>query len=338
MEFEVIERGPGDLRQSLTPADVQAACRCAFGPDVAVMSVRELGGGEFNSVYCIALAGRAPVVLRVAPPPGRARAWHEQDLMRHEHTIRPYFAPIASLLPVTLAIDFTHQVLDRDYLFQSFMPGERWKDIASQLTPAEEERLWRQLAQVARSIHDVQGETFGHPHPGRQFSTWSATILDWMRRSLADAQRAGLDASILRELQELYDFTQAHADLVDEVTVPRLLHGDLWPMNILIERGVAGVHISAVLDSDRVSWGDPLADWTFYLLPRRASARVQAIFWDEYGRPDTTRGARFRAHVYEGLHLGNVLSEVRRRGRTDLEPEVQMELHATLDRMRGMSG
>jgi aminoglycoside phosphotransferase (APT) family kinase protein len=335
VEFDVIERGPGDLRQSLTPADVQAACRCAFGPDVAVASVRELGGGEFNTVYRIALAERAPVVLRVAPPPGHEFAWHEQDLMRHEHAIRPYFAPIASLLPRTLAIDFTHQVLDRDYLFQSFMPGERWKDVAGQLTPQEEKSLWRQLAQVVRSIHGVRGETFGHPHPGRQFPTWSATILDWMRRSLADAERAGLDVGTLREL---HDLIPAHADFLDEVTVPRLLHGDLWPMNILIERGVASVHISAVLDCDRVSWGDPLADWTFYLLPRRASERVQAIFWDEYGRPDTTLGARIRARTYEGLHLANVLSEVQRRGRTDLVPDVQAELRATLDQMRVMSG
>jgi hypothetical protein len=107
-------------------------------------------------------------------------------------------------------------------------------------------------------------------------------------------------------------------------------------MNILIERGPSGAHISAVLDSDRVSWGDPLADWTFYLLPRRASERMQAAFWDEYGRPATTWGARFRARVYEGLHLGNVLSELRRRGQTDLEPEVQSALRQTVVGLRAL--
>lgn len=333
MEFDVIERGPGDIRQSLAPAEIQAACERAFGPGVPVESVRELGGGEFNSVYRIGLTGRAPVVLRVAPPPGHDLAWHEADLMRHEHAIRPYLAPIASLLPITLAIDFTHQVLGRDYLFQSFMPGERWKDVADQLSPEEEESLWRQLARVATSIHCVRGWVFGHPDPGRQFPTWSATMLDWLARSLADAERAGLDAADIRALR---DIAQARADLLDEITVPRLLHGDLWPFNILIQRGAGGAHISAVLDADRVSWGDPLADWTFHLLPRRATERMRAVFWDEYGWPETTLGARFRAQVYAGLHVSNVLSEVRRRGRADLEPGVQSELRETVVRLRAI--
>jgi aminoglycoside phosphotransferase (APT) family kinase protein len=335
VEFSVIERGPGDLRRSLTAAEIQAVCTRAFGSGVMVESAHELGGGEFNSVYRIGLTGRSPVVLRVAPPPGVDLAWHETNLMRHEHAVRPYLAPLASLLPLTLAIDFTHQLLDRDYLFQTFMPGERWKDVADQLSADEEERLWRQLAHIATSIHGVRGEVFGHPDPSRQFPTWSETALDWVSRSLADALRAGLDAGDLRELR---DVAQTRADLLDEVTVPRLLHGDLWTMNILIERGPGGAHINAVLDSDRVSWGDPLADWTFYLLPRRASERMQAAFWDGYGRPAATLGVRFRAHVYEGLHLGNVLTEVRRRGRTDLEPPVQAELRQTVARLRTLQG
>jgi hypothetical protein len=96
------------------------------------------------------------------------------------------------------------------------------------------------------------------------------------------------------------------------------------------------VRISAVLDSARVSWGDTRAP-IGSSISCRASERAQAMFSDAYERPDITRGARFRAHVYEGLHVGNVLSEARR-GQTDLEPAVQTELSTTFDRMRRMSG
>jgi aminoglycoside phosphotransferase (APT) family kinase protein len=345
VEFTSTAHGPHDIRQALTPDEVQAACERAFGHDIVVESAHEMSGGAFNSTYLIHLAGRAPVVLRVAPPPGCDLPWHEAHLMRHEHAILPYLASIAPLMPTTLMIDFTHLVLPRDYLLQSFMPGEQWKGIADQLSPQDEERLWRELARILQTIHGVEGEAFGVPDPARQFPTWSATVLDWLARSLADAQRAGLDTENIQRLREL---AQARPDLLDEISVPRLLHGDLWPVNILVERGERGesgesgesgergARISAVLDSDRVSWGDPLADWTFYLLPRRTTERIQAIFWDEYGARETTLGARFRAGVYEGLHISNVLSDMRRNGRMDLEPQSQGELRAIVAALQAM--
>jgi aminoglycoside phosphotransferase (APT) family kinase protein len=333
VEFTGLAHGPHDIRQALTPDEVQAACECAFGHDIVVESAHEMSGGAFNSTYLIRLANRAPVVLRVAPPPGCDLPWHEAHLMRHEHAILPYLASIAPLLPTTLMIDFTHVVLPRDYLFQTFMPGEQWKGIADQLSPQDEERLWRGLARILRTIHGVQGEIFGHPDPRRQFPTWSATVLDWLARSLADAQRAGLDT---RDIQRLRELAQARADLLDKISVPRLLHGDLWPVNILVERGEGGARISAVLDSDRVARGDPFADWTFYLLPRGTTERVQAIFWDQYGARETTLGARFRAGVYEGLHISNVLTDMRRNGRMDLESQSQGELRAIVAALREM--
>jgi hypothetical protein len=90
MDYSILERGPEDLRQPLAPDEIRAACEHAFGPGIRVESARELGGGEFNSVYLIRLAGREPVALRAGPRPERDLAWHEAGLMRHEHAIRSY--------------------------------------------------------------------------------------------------------------------------------------------------------------------------------------------------------------------------------------------------------
>jgi Phosphotransferase enzyme family len=91
-------------------------------------------------------------------------------------------------------------------------------------------------------------------------------------------------------------------------------HGDLWLFNLLIERKQDGARIVGVLDADRGSWGDPLADWTFFLLPRRASPQEQALFWQAYGQPGAGPGTLFRAQVYQGLHQGKILSVARRDG------------------------
>jgi hypothetical protein len=88
----------------------------------------------------------------------------------------------------------------------------------------------------------------------------------------------------------------------------------LWWFNLLVRREEHGPRIVAVLDADRGSWGDPLADWTFFLLPRRATPREQSIFWQGYGQPAASPGAWFRVCVYEGLHAGKILSVAWRDG------------------------
>ncbi len=53
------------------------------------------------------------------------------------------------------------------YVFQTYIPGEQWTAIDGELTPAEDEALWRQVARIAKTIHAVRGDVFGFPHPGR---------------------------------------------------------------------------------------------------------------------------------------------------------------------------
>jgi fructosamine-3-kinase len=116
-------------------------------------------------------------------------------------------------------------------------------------------------------------------------------------------------------LRQLLECACKWSAILDEIACPRLLHGDLWLFNLLIERTAEGPLIVGVLDADRGSWGDPLADWTFFLLERRATPQEQALFWKGYGgRPEGDPGTRLRSLIYQGLHHGKVLSVARRDG------------------------
>ena len=59
---------------------------------------------------------------------------------------------------------------------------------------------------------------------------------------------------------------RAHPEQLDEIEVPCLLHGDLWLFNLLIARQPREPSIVGVLDADRAWWGDPMADWTMFIL------------------------------------------------------------------------
>jgi aminoglycoside phosphotransferase (APT) family kinase protein len=298
----MIERG------ELSRAQVEAICRRAFGPEAGLLGLEQFRGGTHNLVYRLSVPGQLPLILRVAPPAEAPLAWDERDLMRREATIRPYFAPLASLMPQPVFVDFSHEVIDRDYMLQTFIEGHRWEDAADQLAPGEALALWRQFGAILRQIHAVRGEHFGDPAPGQSFETWSAAIEHRLARVAVRLHEAGLEEEKL--VQTALEIVRARRILLDEVTTPRLLHGDLWLFNLLVRETAEGARIVGVLDADRAWWGDPQADWTMFVLSKLddpAMDEAQTAFWEGYGKRDESSSAAFRTAVYEALHIGNAL-------------------------------
>jgi aminoglycoside phosphotransferase (APT) family kinase protein len=279
-------------------------CQRGFGTSVQIESIQELGGGTFNTAYLIAFAGPRKVVLRVAPPQTADTAWEDDFLMRSEHAMQPYFAPIAALMPKVLLVDFTHQLIDRDYMFQSFIEGQRWDDAGDEFSSEENNILWGQFGTIVKQIHEVRGERFGLPRPGFQFERWSQAVIDRLERTLQAAKDLQLNVS---DLEGILDMVRAHPEQLDEIQTPRLLHGDLWAFNLLIARGESDAAIVGVLDADRAWWGDPMADWTMFILAHAEPEEGHAHFWQAYGPREETRGAEFRKTVYDGMHAATAL-------------------------------
>lgn len=305
IEYIPIQRSPEAFQVSVPLAQLVPLCTHAFGRHVRVKSIQELGNGQCNSTYLVSLHHHGPVILRIAPPASRCSLWHERHLMQREVRMHSLLAPLGSLLPRILVADFSHSLIERDYLFQTFIDGQSWVSLPGDISLPEHETLWCQFARVVKTISCIRGEAFGLVYGVSLFSSWSHTLLDWLERTYKDAQQSGVDVSAF---QQLLSLAQSNTHLFDQIKEPRLLHGDLWWFNLLIQRTETGPHIVAVLDADRGSWGDPLADWTFFLLQHRASERERALFWNEYGHPEHDMAGQFRVKVYEGLHQGKILS------------------------------
>ena len=215
----------------LTAEQIRSVCQRGFGTRIQIESTQELGGGTFNTAYLIAFTDASRVILRVAPLQTTDTAWEDAFLMRSEYAMQPFFAPITARMPKTLFIDFTHQILDRDYMFQTFIEGERWDDAREKLTAGENNSLWSQFGHIMRQIHDVRGERFGLPRPGFQFERWSQTVIGRLERTLQAARGLQLDVT---DLARILEIISVHPKPLDEIQFPRLLHGDLWLFNILI--------------------------------------------------------------------------------------------------------
>jgi aminoglycoside phosphotransferase (APT) family kinase protein len=253
--------------------------------------------------------------LRVAPPANPAPYWDDVALMRREHAVQPYLAALGHLVPPLLFADFTHQALDRDYMFQEYRAGEQWEEICDELEEEDELALWRQCGAIVRQMHDTTVEEFGWPAPGPRYGSWAELVADRLERIVADLAQNDLETN---SLLQVIDYLKAHPELLAAVQRPRLLHGDLWRFNLLINRAVSPPQIVALLDADRAWWGDPLADWIIFLLAIRRDEEEWeapiAAFCESYGPIASNQAARQRLRLYKAMHFGTMAAWYHRQG------------------------
>ena len=290
----------------LTIDQITAILERCFGSATHSFNIREFGGGTFNETYLIEISENEKVVLSIAPPEVPDLYWDDVALMRREHNTLPFFASIASLTPKTLMADFTHQIVPRDYVLQTFLEGDRWSDIEDDLTDEENVDLWRQCGEIVKRLHKTRGEQFGYPYPGRSFANWHAAVLNRIARIGQSLKEYKADISSFSDILEIVGSAQS---MFDDVQTPHLLHGDLWTFNLLITRKNGKPIINGVLDTERAWWGDPLADWMMFLLSIRNKEeewqeRISA-FYQGYGRLENTSTIQFRQEVYNAMHVGS---------------------------------
>jgi aminoglycoside phosphotransferase (APT) family kinase protein len=328
VEFQPIERAPDAFQLSVTAEQIIAMCQRAFGSSVRVSSAVELGNGMYNNTYRVDVGEERPVILRVAPEPARQYRI-ERGLMRNEYASIPFLAPIASMIPRTLAADFTHEIIGRDYLFQTMLDGVSGPEGIGQYPRAQWASFFRQMGEIARSIHSVRGERFG-PVTDPGFDAWSDAVIAHFVELAADLDDAGLDSADVREVAAAADKYRA---VLDEVTEPRLLHGDLWTVNVMMDPNAAEPVISGVFDNDRTSWGDPESDWVIYMAAKKPGTERDA-FWDTYGPRPSTAGAARRSLFYLAKHIGAIRLERHRLGNADAVPETYEQLREVLDQLQ----
>ncbi|MGI8311974.1 phosphotransferase [Saccharopolyspora hattusasensis] len=133
-------------------------------------------------------------------------------------------------------------------------------------------------------------------------------------------------------MREVTAAAEKHRAVLDEVTEPRVLHGDLWTVNAMMEPDTAEPRISGVFDNDRTVWGDLESDWTIYTAAKKPGTERDA-FWGTYGARPATPGAAVRSLFYLAKHTGAIRLERQRLGNTDAVSESYEQMRGVLDQL-----
>lgn len=319
---------------ALTPDQLAAIVRHAFGPQATLVEAHPVGGGTVNEVWQLRIAGERDVILRVAPSPESAASgpsWLTPDGLRREQAAIALLPSLATLLPETVRFDGSRAIVDRDWVVQTIVPGRPWSEVDAALDDQARIGLWRQMGAICRAVHEVRGPAFG-PAYDPAFPTWSALLLDDARGLLDDAVRFGIDAGPFRRLLAALEADRA---LLDRVVTPALIHSDLGPRHCFVEPDADGVwRIVGLIDLEFARFADPMSESTIVLFGLTPpDDRFLAAFWTGYGPLETPPGGERRATRYAAIALGWVATDLARLGWEDEVPAVLADLADRIDAM-----
>ncbi|MFJ2901546.1 phosphotransferase family protein [Streptomyces sp. NPDC087212] len=263
-----------------------------------------LTGGTYNTVEELRLTDGDRHILKVAPDAEGLR--HERRLLVSEAEFCAGAARADVPAPLVL--------LPGDgLLLLTACPGTPWDD---SLTEAERADLRGELGRQVARLHRVTGPGFGYPSGalGPLAPDWRTAFTTMLAAVLADAHdhRPELPFPVGDIAARL---APAH-DALDAVAVPCLVHFDLWPGNILVDRATGTPRIGGLIDGERMFWGDPLAD--FVSLALLGDIRKDDAFLAGYreagGRVAFDAGERLRLALYRAYLYLIMLTEVVPRG------------------------
>ena len=309
MRFVSLGEQDEPFNEPLDPQAVEKVCGEAFGSATRISDCRQIAGGQLNAVYRIAFAQRAPVVLRLGPPAGAPLLRHEQALLQREAALQPLLADACPLIPKLLHQDFTCATLERPLLLLEYRGGARWDRVGERIPVRAAHALWMQFGDAVRNLHELQGSVFGFPPPAQGWSSHAQWLIHLVDELALDLEQCGIAVAGLARFREQLRACRAQLELSQP---PRLVHGDLWPRNVLVEQHDDGWRISAILDAERAFWGEPAAEWIFGFLD------LPQAFWEAYGTrldPQHLEGdLLLRSRVYQARGALQLILECDRSG------------------------
>lgn len=253
-------------------------------PDMSDLSVSLIAGGRSNLTYSVDGAS-VPLILR-RPPLGHVLSSAHD--MRREHRVISALAE--SPVPVPIAVDLVDDSTDREvtgtaFFFMERSPGQ----VLSRTTENQRytarglHSLSLELARYLADLHSVDPESVGLGDFGRPGGYLARQLATWARQ---------LDASRSRATPALDTLQSLLTAGIPESSRGGIVHGDYRLDNALVVGSASDPHISAILDWEMATLGDPLVDlgmlsvyWHISELPVEFASAVPSAVDADAGYP-----------------------------------------------------
>lgn len=215
-------------------------------------SAEPLSGGMFATAYRVHFDDGRRAVAKIVGADTSRLYRYELGLLGTEALTYRMLSGSGVPVPRVLHTDFSRSAIDADVVVAEHLAGVPWLD--AQLDDAQDAVVRRGLGAVMADLHRVPAPTFGYPAADAALSapTWREAFGAMVDAVLVDAGRWGVDLPAARVRASV----TAHADALDAVTGPVVVHTDLWAGNVFVDPET--LDIVGIIDTERTLWGDPL--------------------------------------------------------------------------------
>ncbi|MGY1550168.1 phosphotransferase family protein [Microbacterium sp. A588] len=241
----------------------------------AALRASVIAGGRSNLTYAID-GGAVALILR-RPPLGHVLS-SAHDMGREHRVISALSAtPIPVPVAIDLVDDTTGTITGTPFFLMERAPGQVLVSPAqnAEYAPAALRSLSIELAEHLADLHAVDPGSVGLADFGRPDGYLKRQLSTWRRQ---------LKASRSRATPHLDRLQASLADGMPETTRTGIVHGDYRLDNALVDGPVTAPHISAILDWEMATLGDPLVDlgifalyWDIAQLPGAEAAVASAV-------------------------------------------------------------
>lgn len=258
-------------------------------PNIPCREITELKEGYFNVAYLIILDNEEKAILKIAPHPDSKIMSYEKNIMFSEvDSLRLVNKETDVPVPDIIYYDNSYEFCSFEYYFMSVIEGETLNVIRDSLSEEEKKAIQKEIGEYTHSMNQITGTRFGYyGQPILQGTNWFNVFRSMIELAYHDANAANIQVPIKEE--ELLSLLDRDKSYFDEVTVPVLVHWDIWEGNVFIK----DKKISGIIDFERCIWGDPLLELGFRSYDRNAD------FFEGYGVLSLTKEEDRRARWYD---------------------------------------
>jgi len=216
------------------------------------LTVKQFKGGQSNPTYLLETPARR-YVLRRKPPGKLLPSAHAVE--REYRVIRALHAqgfPVAE--PLLLCED--EGVADTPFYLMSFVDGRVfWEPHMPGSNPAERAAVYDSMNKTIARLHTFDPAKIGLGDFGKGGNYVARQVDRWSKQYRAS------ETEKIEAMERLIGWLPSH---VPPSGPARVVHGDYRLDNLIVARDTP--HITAVLDWELSTLGDPLADFSYHLM------------------------------------------------------------------------
>ena len=255
-----------------------------------------ISGGLFNTTYHIKInKSKKEWILRVGPVNKHLILPFEENLMKSEAYVYELCNQHNIPCSKVLICDVDNKIINRDYMLVEYIDSKIISEI--KVSQEIEDKLYEEVGMYASRLHNIKSDKFGRVYDvykGDGFNLWSECILDEVLKYESKFKEFKIFKE--EELRLFKSVVYKYKDILDEIEVPHLIHGDLWPGNILVKEENGNYIVPAIIDADRAIFGD--TDFEF------ASPWItnKSLFKGYGNKLSTDEKSETRRKIYRLLH------------------------------------